>query len=460
MKDTFTMKELAAILVRRGKIVLIFAVVFALLLGGWQGIRLAKDAKAPENTPEQIEDRYLEALEVYQEEKAELEQQIANRKKQLEQQIAYNEESLLMNIDPLNKTVTTIYLMISGLNNEELNQVPQTESLPIDYAITRIQKQYALYWHAINLQEKLSDTAFSHINDKYIREITKFTVDSSYGSYMTIAVSADTDTASKQIAQTVLNILMEYQDTIAENSFQHQISLISQSTKVEIDEKLETNQLANREKVKTYQKELDTLEASLKNLTAPIQEEIPTAGTILNESMKYMILGAALGMVLCMIWVILSYLFRGRVELSRHLSQVLSVPMLGSTARPENLFDRLADRILGEQIWEDDTQAMAYLSASVSAHLPANATIALLSTLPISKESSGVQSIVETLDKQGFQVRFVEDASGNPLAVHAIQEGSCVILAERCGASNWNAIQEVATLAESLETPVKGFLLV
>ena len=171
MKDTFTMKELAAILVRRGKIVLIFAVIFALLLGGWQGFKLLEAAKAPKNSPAQIEDRYEKALKAYQEERAHLERQVADKQKQLDNQIAYNEESLLMKIDPLNKTVTTIHLMISGLDNEELNQMFLTETLAIDYAIGRIQKQYSLYWDRITLQKELTGTPYRGVEEKYIQEV-------------------------------------------------------------------------------------------------------------------------------------------------------------------------------------------------------------------------------------------------------------------------------------------------
>ena len=460
MKDTFTMKELLAILVRRGKMVLIFAMVFALLLGVWQGLKLTEAANAPKNTPEQIEKRYLAALETYQGEKAYLERQIADKQKQLDNQIAYNEKSLLMNIDPLNKTVTTIYLMISGLNNVELNQMFLTETLAIDYAVNRIQKQYSLYWDRITLQNELTGTPYSNVEEKYIQEVAVFSISASGGGYMTISVTAETEELSNQVAQTLLHTLLDYQPTVVKNSFEHQISLVSQSTKIEIDKTLEKNQSANLEKVKDYQTDLAALKESLAALAEPSRDVTITTGTILKEAVKYMVLGAALGIILSVVWVVLSYLFRSRVEMSRSLAQVLSVPMLGSAAKPAGLFGRLADRILGERVWNNEAQALEYLSASALAHLPANATIALLSTLPISQESSEVQSVVEALGKQGFQVRFVEDASHNPLAIRAIQESCCVVLAERCSASSWNAIQEVTLLAENLETPVKGFLLV
>ncbi|MBQ3146659.1 MAG: hypothetical protein IJB91_02885 [Oscillospiraceae bacterium] len=460
MKDTFTMKELAAILVRRGKIVLIFAVIFALLLGGWQGFKLLEAAKAPKNSPAQIEDRYEKALKAYQEERAHLERQVADKQKQLDNQIAYNEESLLMKIDPLNKTVTTIHLMISGLDNEELNQMFLTETLAIDYAIGRIQKQYSLYWDRITLQKELTGTPYRGVEEKYIQEVVVFSISSSGGGYMTISVTAETEEISNQVAQTLLHTLLEYQPTVVKNSFDHQISLVSQSTKIEIDEELEKSQNANLEKVKGYQTELAALKESLAALAEPSRDAAITTGMILKGTVKYMVLGAALGLVLSVVWVVLSYLFRNRVELSRHLAQVLTVPMLGAASAQKGLFRPLADKILGERIWKDDAQALAYLSANASAHLPANATIALLTTLPFDQASSEVQPLVDALGNQGFQIRFVEDAGRNSLAVHAIQESDCVILAERCGASRWSAIADIHALAESLDSPVKGFVLI
>lgn len=91
---------------------------------------------------------------------------------------------------------------------------------------------------------------------------------------------------------------------------------------------------------------------------------------------------------------------------------------------------------------------------------PENASVAVLSSLPNSQDLPQVQSVLEALRNQGFTVCFAEDASRNPQAVSAMQESSCVVLAERCGASTWNALEEICALAKELDTPVKGFLLI
>lgn len=456
MKDTFTMKELAAILVRRGKTILIFAVVFALLLGGWRGFSLAESANAPENTPEEIEARYQKALAAYHTEKSSLKERIATKQQLLDKQVAYTEESLLMDIDPLNKAVSKIHLMVSGLNIEELQQAFPLDS--VDYAISRIQTQYALYWDSLDLSAMLADTPFRHMNEKYIREVATFT--SSPDSYMTIEVASDDVETSRQVAQLILNALLEYQEIAVKNTFAHHLYLVSQTSKIEIDENLESLQNSNLKKVDTYQTDLQALENALEKLTAPVRGELPIAGTFLKGAIKYSVLGAALGVVLSVVFIMLSYLFRNRPELSRHMKKVLSVPMLGSAVKTKGLFGGLADRILGERIWKDDAQALLYLTANAKAQLPENASVAVLSTLPNSQDLPQVQSVLEALRSQGFTVCFAEDASRNPQAVSAMQESSCVVLAERCGVSSWNALEEICALAKELDVPVKGFLLI
>ena len=90
MKDTVTLKELAAIAVRRGRLAIILALIFALLLGGWRAHGLIAKAKSEENSPEKIEERYQEAMESYAANKEDLEEQLAKAETQLESQREYN----------------------------------------------------------------------------------------------------------------------------------------------------------------------------------------------------------------------------------------------------------------------------------------------------------------------------------------------------------------------------------
>ena len=108
MKDSVTLKELAAIAVRRGKQILLFAFVFALLLAGLQAIRLFSSSRDADNGVDQLDVQYQEKLAAYTQQKLDLEHQLRQLQQKMESQQEYSEKSLLMKIDPYNKAVTTV----------------------------------------------------------------------------------------------------------------------------------------------------------------------------------------------------------------------------------------------------------------------------------------------------------------------------------------------------------------
>lgn len=128
MKDTVTLKELAAIAIRRGRLAMILALSCALLLGSWRAHRLIRTATSADNSPEKIEERYQEALESYEESKEDLEKQLSRAEAQLESQREYNDKSLLMEIDSHNKAVTTINLAITDVDEGAFQQVFRLEN--------------------------------------------------------------------------------------------------------------------------------------------------------------------------------------------------------------------------------------------------------------------------------------------------------------------------------------------
>ena len=76
MKETMSLQEICATVIRKGAALICLALVFAILLGGWQFLSLRKKAQDPNNSPAKIEARYQTALAAYEEEKAELEKKL------------------------------------------------------------------------------------------------------------------------------------------------------------------------------------------------------------------------------------------------------------------------------------------------------------------------------------------------------------------------------------------------
>ncbi len=456
MKDTVTLKELAAIAVRRGRLAVILALACAVLLGGWRAWGLIKSSGNEDNSPEKIEERYQEAMDEYETGKKSLENQLEKTQKQLESQQEYNEKSFLMEIDPHNKAVTTINLAITDVDEGAFQQVFRLETTPIDFIISKIQSQYVILWDSLDLQSALSYTPRAGMEDKYLREVVKLST--AAGGCLAITASGVSEEETRKLAEAAYDRVLALRSAISEGSYLHSVIQLGSATKIIVDAGLEDTQTANLEKITSYNDTIKDLNRQLEELAEPKREEAVTPAKIALSVVKYAVLGAALGCLLALVWALASYLFRSRPETSRQLEEGLSVPFLGSAARPGGLWDRLADRILCERLWKDEAQALEYISASARTLLPASGPVLLASTLPLPEER--VRPVMKALEGGGRTVRFVGGALRSPETAGALKDCGCVVLAERPGATRWDDVAELASLAGSLNRPVGGFVTV
>lgn len=456
MKDTVTLKELAAIAVRRGRLIAVLALAFAVLLGGFQAWRLVRAANSEGNSPEKIEERYQKAMEDYEKRREDLEKQRSKAEAQLESQREYNGESLLMRIDPYNKAVTTINLAITGVDEGAFQQVFRLESTPIDFIISKIQSQYAVLWDNLDLQESLSGSPHAELEDKYLREAV--TLAAADGGCLTLTASGVSEAESRALAEAAYDCLVDLQSRISKGSYFHSFAQLSYVTKISVDADLEETQIANLDKITTYESSVENLGKQLENLAEPQRETAASPLSIAKACVKYAALGAVLGCVLALLWVLASYIFRNRPETSRQLEERISVPFMGSIAKRGGIWDRMSDWILGERLWKDEVQALDYISASARLLLPASGQVLLASTLPLDEET--VQGVVKALGDKGRAVRFVGSAGHSPEMADALRECGCVVLAERPGTTRWDGVVELAALAKGQGKPVSGFVTV
>lgn len=456
MKDTVTLKELVAIALRRGKLILLLGLVFAVLLGVVHAAQLAVSVSSEENSPEKIEERYQRALETYEIDKKALEEQLDAAQHQLKSQEDYNAESLLMKIDPYDKSVTTINFAITDIDEDAFQQVFRLESTPIDYIISKIQSQYIVLWNSLDLEKALSPTSHTGMEDKYLQEV--ITLEPIDGGCFELTAWGLSKTESQSLAKAAYNCLVELQSVVSEGSYLHSFAVLSNVTKSQVDAELGATQQTNLENIKTYSSNIERLTQKLADLQEPEREEQYVLSNLIKSVIKYTILGLAMGIVIGFAWVLSSYIFRNRMETSRDLEQGISVPFLGACSKPGDFWNRWADKVLGERVWTDEAQALAYITANAKAHLPQSGDVLLTSTLPFNQMD--VEPIMKAIEMPSRAISFVGNACRAPEVLEALHKTSCVILVEKIGISRKDTIQELASLVKNLDKTLVGFIIV
>lgn len=457
MKDTVTLKELLAIVVRRGRGVIVFALVLAILLGSIQGVRKVAESNKEENSAANIERRYQEACVEYEETKAELEMQLARAQTALEEQRLRQDKGLLMKIDAYNMYTTSVHFAVSEIDMSGIQLFNGDEGAASSYILDRIMSQYKIYWDSVALEDVLQDTEYEEYDEACLREVVKLSEEE--GGVFTLFVYGTSAGVTENVAEAVSLFLESTGETICETAAPHQLSVLNAGTKYGVNGAVEDAQQASTEKIESYKLEIETLTEQTDTLSSPQREAGYSFAAIIKSAIKYAVLGAVLGGVLMCVIVLVSYLFQNRVESSFQLEQGLEIPFLGSVAVAGNVWNRLANCILGERSWNDRGQALEYVSENVKAAAKEGEALLVATTLPALDEDLK-KDLSECLREAGVTIQIVENAALNPVMVSALKTCGGVLLAERVRSSGCAAVSHVFEQSKAQKKSVYGFIMV
>ena len=457
MKEPISIKEILAIVIRRGKAVIGAALVLAIALGGYQGMNTLKKVKAPTNTPELVAQRNEAARAESDAQTEMVNDNIETAKHRIQMAKEYLAESPLMQLDPYEKYESHVVLSIGGLDESEYVRAYQdTLGTPVDYVVAKILQQYELYYNKVDLGAVLAGTSYADMAEKYIRELV--VVERSQGSTLVITASADSAENAEVLCQSVAQAILDAQDTMIEATFTHELVKISEATKQMVDYDLDREQIKAMEKLDEYNVELEKYRTELKKIKTPTQEILVTMADAVKDALIGAVLGGLVGFVLACGTVWMVYIVRDGVETSRQAEAILNAPYLGSAAGKKGIFDRLADRFVGERYWKDPEMAADYIGENLISRLPEKVSVALLSTADVQMDTALLPKVLERLKARGCAVRFAALAEQNPAAVAAMRECEYVVMAERLGESSRGTMVCVRQQAEQLDARLVGFI--
>lgn len=457
MEETITMTEILARIVRSWKKIGCVALVVAVLLGGFQGYRMVSQAKSPNYSPEAIEARYQTALEEYELQKKNLETNLTTQEEALAAKKEYAQDSILMAIDPYNEYVTSIVLAFTNISGEGAVQgASQYQQTGADYLVQTIRSQYVVLWQSIDLAKDLKIEQYEQVQEKYLSEVVSVT--NLDGGLLSIRAVGNTANETEQLASAVYQYFMDHQATIAQSSYAHNISVVSQSTKNLVDDSLVTKHQTLETEIQSLEDTIESLNTQLDELVEPQKEAGFSTSTIIKSVLKYTVLGAVLGIVLACFWICCLCVFGSRISSSRQAEQLYHMLFLGSLKIPHNVMERFSASLANERVWRNKDQAVAYLSQQVKAQYPQGGDILVLSTLS-SKQAKGVEALESALTSSGYTVSAVLDATHNPDSVQAIHKSNAVILAESLDATRMWEMRDLTSQVRSADKQLLGFVM-
>ena len=106
------LKDLMFAVLRRWRPIILIAIIFALLLGGFKAVRGLGQMKDAEYVASKQQE-YDNSMDQYEMSKERLEKEIENIKASLESQNDYMENSVLMNINPYDEYTTAVSFYVA-----------------------------------------------------------------------------------------------------------------------------------------------------------------------------------------------------------------------------------------------------------------------------------------------------------------------------------------------------------
>lgn len=445
-----TIRELVAAVLWQWKRVLILTLIFAVLLGGVQAIRVSRAEKQSEGRKLS---EYEEELEAYNRELTSLTEKKSSTEKSLALAETYVENSLLMQVDPYNIcTYTAIYTVV-GEDGQALRKLTDDT---IEHTVVMICRNYEVRWTYTDLQDLLTDTAYRNVEEEYFRELVGVNSDN---GLLYVTIRAAEEKACEQIFAIVEDFFAKQSDEVAEVTCPHRLMLMEASLFHKADQTLANNQISALNEVTVQQNNLKEVEKELSGLKEPVHVSL-SSQPFIKTIAKYLVIGGILGFALGCLLVLWGNIACKRLECSCQAERVLAISFLGNVAAPVKGMKRLSQRINGERVWKEIDLAAAYASERICSSLEDGKQILLAVPGPLDSAHSGLDILVTQLKSKGILARFVKDFNSDPAAVQAMRACDGVVILTEAYRSSLADSARIVSDTENAGKKMLGFVMV
>lgn len=449
------LKDLMFSVFRKWRPIIVVAVVFALLLGGFKtakGIGQLGDADyVKENKA-----AYDLSMEQYESTKKRLEREIENIQDNIKSQEQYKKDSILMNINPYDEYVSAATLYISTdyqIMPGMAYQNPNT-SASILKAYMSIAQNGEMYNYVLGKMN-------NELSLRYLKELVKMEPDYD-NNMLSITVVGDSKQRAAKVMELLMDSIEESHEKLIQTIADHEVNIVDETSYVSVDLELEQQQQdlsANMEQLAS------SLQAKSKELT-DLKE--PASGllsktSVLKGAIKYAILGGVLGAFMAVFFICVAFLMSDKLVNDKELRRRYGLMVLGTFKKSgrKKVFafvDRWLDKLEGAAERElEDERTFEVIAANVNNYAEGIKNVLLIGTVDrdaLDRLCKGLESLMPGLSLT---------AGGNPCKeAETIKEAaSCdaVIMVEQREKSMFGNMENELELMRSLNKKVLGCIV-
>lgn len=440
------------------------ALIGAIIVGGGFFVLKEMQFRNPENL-ENARLNYESKLNAFTAEGENIQHTIDDLEEMKERQEVYNEESLLMQIDPFHKFYASVQLYVST----DYKIMPELTYQNIDLS-KRILYSYVTYMRNGDMYQYIIDHLAEKIELRYLQEMVFVSEDANNGMVALRVQGADEHFCEEVMSYALEGIYAKQAD-ILEIVGDHELNSFNRVISETVDMDLDTQQRKNRQYVldlgdaiKEKQDEL----AAWKRTSAP--EKQYELMLIIKNSVKKMILVFIILMVLIAGAIAFCYIISDKVQDVQELNRRFGLRVIAQIPRIHKRrvwrwLDRMFACICGLTLKESDEEKLSRVAAqSICIELAACTESANKKSQKLvftgSAEIEDIKNLLSHMEwESGISACSVSNVLYDPSAVSAVMDADYVILVEKQEESRYSQIGLELERFEAWKKKVLGVIV-
>lgn len=456
-----TVSDLLKEIVRRIGLVIVLGIIVAVLCCGYKYVKDSKAAKAANS-----EDTAT-TVKLTDEEQTDVNNVISVQDNMKEQQ-EYLDNSVLMQINAYDESrVTLQYRIITGDK-----QLSKDLLSAYDNYVTNGSLAQDMINHGVDMDLQ------------YLTELLYFEKDSDKEDNSDSTVITDTPALTfeirvihknqkscEKLAAVIPECLSDFEQTLQESTGAHELNLVDQSYAEVVDQGLWTYKIDRVNSVVSMQERVDSLKEKLsadqvalveKNLQkADKKDDAKKEVVKAHISKKYAVLGFGIGIILAILYIVISYIWRGTINNEKDVTYLYGVQLMGTLKgkNKKNALLRLGDKLRGKKPVDFSVEE-AIVCADVAGYCSKNQIrkLLLLSSEEVT-ETAWIHTLVKKLKEAGVEAEVETDILSSAAAREKAAGYEVAVLIAQVRRSAYDTIEQELGFCELQNIQVAGAIV-
>lgn len=482
-ESEISLRDLLYYILRRWRKLLVCAICFCALLGGFKLVKGFSGLKSGDISENQ--EAYESELEEYTINEKRLQDQIKVLTQSIQKKGEYHAQSVLMNLNPDAAYQSTLTYILNSTRDDTLVENDNGVHQGINQRINSALGTYASLIQNGTVLSNIGKKNDLNLSQKQLSELVYVQADYQ-AKLLRVTIVGDTEKQVQDITDAVRDELQNVATTISIPVACYQLELVSSyigedagsmipigtvpedgigENDVLYQTSIDLLQRDYVQGVADMQEQLFTCKDQLKKLEEPVAPAGISRSSVIKESIKYAILGAVFGAFLMALFYVMQYIFSGKLMTCDYLNDNYGLMVMADYHAPirkhPNSIDELIARINGITEEKQSLEcAYALGAANIAAQMKNNGSKILLSGNADTAAFDDATTVLkEKLRVTGLEVVSAGNINENVVAVQRLQDADKVVLIEQLGVSRLQDIKKELQMLRKLEKDILGVIV-